>query len=181
MAKMNALVDRQIIEALYRASQAGVKIDLIVRGICCLRPKLKKISDNITVRSIVDRFLEHSRVFYFENACQPEIFVGSADWMPRNLFRRIEVVFPVEDGNLRERITNELFSLALADNVKARYLQADGSYTRPALKRGSQPRRSQLEFIALALNETRPGKKDGSSRTKYPAVKVKTRPVGPRG
>ena len=133
------------------------------------------------MRSIVDRFLEHSRVFYFENACQPEIFVGSADWMPRNFFRRIEVVFPVEDGNLRERITNELFSLALSDNVKARFLQADGSYTRPALKRGNRPCRSQLEFIALTLNETRPGKKHGPSRTKYPVVKVKTRPVGPRG
>ena len=104
IAKMNSLVDREIIEALYRASQAGVKIDLIVRGICCLRPELKGISDNITVRSIVDRFLEHSRIFYFENACQPEVFVGSADWMPRNFFRRIEIVFPIEDGNLRERI-----------------------------------------------------------------------------
>ncbi len=181
IAKMNALVDRQIIEALYRASQAGVKIDLIVRGVCCLRPKLKKISENITVRSIVDRFLEHSRVFYFENACQPEIFVGSADWMPRNFFRRIEVVFPIEDGNLRERLTNELFALALADNVKARFLQADGSYTRPLLKRGSPPCRSQLEFIALALNETRPGKENRPSRTKYPVVKIRTKPAGPRG
>ncbi len=178
IAKMNALVDRQIIEALYRASQAGVKIDLIVRGICCLRPKLKHISDNITVRSIVDRFLEHSRVFYFENACQPEIFVGSADWMPRNFFRRIEVVFPVEDGNLRERITNELFALALAENVKARYLQADGSYSRPALKRGSQPRRSQLEFMALAVNEPKAAKKTGQSKAKFPVVKMRTRPAG---
>ena len=107
IARMNALVDRKIIEALYDASQAGVRIDLIVRGICCLRPQVKGISDNITVRSIVDRFLEHSRIFYFENACQPEIFIGSADWMPRNFFRRIEVVFPVEDGNLRERIISE--------------------------------------------------------------------------
>src|SRR5207248_3225345 len=96
IAKMNALVDERMIEALYRASQAGVQIDLIVRGICCLRPGLKRLSANITVRSIVDRFLEHSRVYYFENACQPEVFVASADWMQRNFFRRIEIAFPVE-------------------------------------------------------------------------------------
>jgi polyphosphate kinase len=113
IAKMNALVDPQIIAALYRASQAGVQIDLIVRGICCLRPRVKGVSDRITVRSIVDRFLEHSRIFYFENACQPEVFAGSADWMPRNFFRRIEVVFPVEDGNLRERIRGELLEIIL--------------------------------------------------------------------
>ena len=99
---------RDIIAALYHASRAGVKIDLIVRGICCLRPGVKGVSENITVRSIVDRFLEHSRIFYFENACQPEIFVGSADWTPRSFFRRIEVVFPIEDGNLRERIRGEM-------------------------------------------------------------------------
>ena len=110
----------EIIEALYRASQAGVKIDLIVRGICCLRPGVKGVSENITVRSIVDRFLEHSRIYYFENACQPEVFLGSADWMPRNFFRRIEVVFPIEDGNLRERIVSELLAITLADNQRAR-------------------------------------------------------------
>ena len=88
-----------------------MKIDLIVRGICCLRPGLKGVSENITVRSIVDRFLEHSRVYYFENACQPEVFVGSADWMPRNFFRRIEVVFPIEDGNLRERVIREILAV----------------------------------------------------------------------
>ena len=96
-----------------------MKIDLIVRGICCLRPQLKGMSDNITVRSIVDRFLEHSRVFYFENACQPEIFVGSADWMPRNFYRRIEVIFPIEDGNLRERVTSELLALAIAGQCES--------------------------------------------------------------
>ena len=159
IAKMNALVDREIIEALYRASQAGVKIDLIVRGICCLRPGLGGISDNITVRSIVDRFLEHSRIFYFENGCQPEIFMGSADWMPRNFFRRIEIVFPVEDGNLRERIGSELLGLSLAENVKVRFLQAAGSYRRPVLKRGVTPRRSQMEFIALAFQKEKlPGR-----------------------
>src|SRR5205814_3258547 len=108
IAKMNALVDQKVIEALYRASQAGVKIDLIVRGICCLRPKVKGVSENISVRSIVDRFLEHSRIYYFENALQPEMLIGSADWMPRNFFRRIEIVFPIDDGNLRERVRTEI-------------------------------------------------------------------------
>ena len=152
IAKMNALVDPKVIEALYRASQAGVKIDLIVRGICCLRPGSKGISENITVRSIVDRFLEHSRIFYFENACQPEIFVGSADWMPRNLFRRIEVVFPIEDGNLREQIRSDLLDIVLEDNSKARFLQADGSYTRPKPKRGAPVRRSQTDSMKVAID-----------------------------
>ncbi len=107
VAKMNALCDGEVIEALYRASQAGVKIDLLVRGICSLRPGVRGVSENITVRSIVDRFLEHSRVFYFENAGQPDIFLGSADWMPRNFFRRIEAVFPIEDPALRRRIETE--------------------------------------------------------------------------
>ena len=174
IAKFNALVDRELIEALYDASQAGVKIDLIVRGICCLRPQLKGVSDNITVRSIVDRFLEHSRVFYFENACQPEIFVGSADWMPRNFYRRIEVIFPIEDGNLRERVTSELLALALRDNVKARVMKADGSYQRVRLKRGETPHRSQMEFIARTLQENAP--RSGGSKSKYPKVKLAPRP-----
>src|SRR6476469_5385153 len=114
--------------ALYDASRAGVQVDLIVRGICCLRPGVKGLSENITVRSIVDRFLEHSRIFYFENACQPELFVGSADWMPRNFFRRIEVVFPIVDGGLRDRLTHEILGISLADNVKARFLQGQGEY-----------------------------------------------------
>lgn len=176
IAKMNSLVDREIIEALYRASQAGVKIDLIVRGICCLCPQVKGISDNITVRSIVDRFLEHSRVFYFENACQPEVFVGSADWMPRNFFRRIEVVFPIEDGNLRERIISELLAVALADNVKARFLQADGSFCLPPPKRGVVPRRSQMEFIALASGVP---KSSASHKRRYPRVKLMPNPFVP--
>src|SRR5579862_213324 len=104
VAKLNSLAEPQIIEALYRASKAGVKIDLIIRGICCLRPGVRGLSENITVRSIVDRFLEHSRVYYFENACQPQVFVASADWLPRNFFRRIELAFPIEDGVLRERL-----------------------------------------------------------------------------
>ena len=175
IAKMNALVDREMIEALYEASRAGVQIDLIVRGICCLRPRVKGLSDNITVRSIVDRFLEHSRIFYFENACQPEVFIGSADWMPRNFYRRIEVIFPIEDGNLRERVISELLALPLRDNVKARIMRPDGSYHGPRLKSGEIPRRSQVEFIARALHEHTPRK--GRVKSKYSAVKLAPRPV----
>ena len=178
IAKTNALVDQQIIQALYRASQSGVKIDLIVRGICCLRPGLKGISENITVRSIVDRFLEHSRIFYFENACQPEIFVGSADWMPRNFFRRIEVVFPIEDGNLRERIRGEILETLLSDNVKARFLQSDGSYTRPRAKRGAALRRSQTEFISLAAGFHRMKHGAVTEKPAYPRVKLRHHPKG---
>ena len=172
IAKMNALVDPQIIAALCRASQAGVQIDLIVRGICCLRPRVKGVSDRITVRSIVDRFLEHSRIFYFENACQPEVFVGSADWMPRNFFRRIEVVFPVEDGNLRERIRGELLEIMLRDNVKARFLQAAGSHTRLRRRPGAPAHRSQNEFIQLAQTAPSAGVAAGPNDGKYPRFKL---------
>jgi polyphosphate kinase len=177
IAKMNALVDPQIIGALCRASQAGVQIDLIVRGICCLRPRVKGVSDHITVRSIVDRFLEHSRIFYFENACQPEIFAGSADWMPRNFFRRIEVVFPVEDGNLRERIRGELLETILQDNVKARFLQRGGSYRRARLRPGGPPRRSQNEFIQLAESRPPAGAAAGKSDGKFPRFKLAPSPL----
>jgi polyphosphate kinase len=151
IAKFNSLVEPGLIEALYAASQAGVKIDLIVRGICCLRPGVAGLSDNITVRSIVDRFLEHSRIYYFENACQPEVFVGSADWMPRNLFRRIEVVFPIEDGILCDRVVREILGVTLADNTKARFLGPDGVYRRAKTAAGEKSHRSQTEFIALAV------------------------------
>ncbi len=151
IAKMNSLVHRETIEALYRASQAGVKIDLIVRGICCLRPGVPGLSENITVRSIVDRFLEHSRLFYFENACRPEVFLSSADWMPRNFHRRIEIAFPIEDGGLLHRLKRDILDTLLADNVKARHLQPDGTYITPPLKRGQRPHRSQSEFMAAAL------------------------------
>ncbi|HEY1490851.1 MAG TPA: polyphosphate kinase 1, partial [Verrucomicrobiae bacterium] len=174
IARMNSLVEPTLIEALYRASQAGVKIDLIVRGICCLRPGVKGVSENIIVRSVVDRFLEHSRIYFFENACQPEVFAGSADWMPRNLFRRIEVVFPVEDGNLRERITSEILAVTLADNVKARFLRADGTYRSNKPSNGDKPRRSQTEFIMLATaEEPHLTEKTGTSRLR---VKLQPRP-----
>jgi polyphosphate kinase len=168
VARMNSLVEPTLIEAFYRASQAGVNIELIVRGICCLRPGLKGVSDNISVRSVVDRFLEHSRVYFFENACQPEVFAGSADLMPRNLFRRVEVVFPIEDGNLRERVISEILAVTLADNVKARFLLADGTYRRARRYNGERKRRSQAEFIDLAtVPEPRPAAKAG---VKYPRV-----------
>jgi len=176
IAKMNSLVDRQIIEALYRASQAGVKIDLIVRGICCLRPGVPGVSETITVRSVVDRFLEHSRIFYFENACQPEVFVGSADWMPRNFFRRIEVVFPIEDGNLRDRVQRELLDIVLADNVKARVLQPDGSYVAAKPRRGEPALRSQMEFIRIAEEGLAPKRKLPRQKPRVPVMKVRSRP-----
>lgn len=177
VAKMNSLVDPEIIAALYEASVAGVKIDLIVRGICCLVPGVKGLSENIHVRSVVDRFLEHSRIFYFENGCQPDVYLGSADWMPRNFFRRIEVVFPVEDGNLRERVISEILAVTLADTAKARILRSDGSYAYPPAKRASVPRRSQAEFIELALGHRRPGRKPALKKPAYPEMKLRPKPV----
>jgi len=130
MAKLNRLADPKIIEALYAASEAGVQIDLIVRGICMLRPGVPGMSENIRVRSIVGRFLEHSRIFYFANDGEEEIYIGSADWMLRNLDRRIEVVCPVENPRLRDYLKTEVLDVYLKDNVNARELQPDGSYVR---------------------------------------------------
>jgi polyphosphate kinase len=175
---MNSLVDERVIEALYRASQAGVKIDLIVRGICCLRPGLKGISSNISVRSIVDRFLEHSRVWYFENACRPEVFISSADWMPRNFFRRIEVAVPIEDGVLVDRLVHEVLTTTLDDNTKTRLLQADGAYRRVCPGRGQPSRRSQFEFIALANNGAALETGSARRKSKYPQVRLAERPAG---
>lgn len=150
VAKMNALVDPEVIQALYRASQAGVQIQLIVRGICCLRPGIPGVSENIEVRSIIDRFLEHARIFYFANNGQEEIYCGSADWMPRNFFRRVEVVFPVEDERLKRRLVDEILSVQLGDTVKARVMQPDGSHLRLKSK---QPFRSQTWLLAHAQKE----------------------------
>ena len=176
IAKMNSLVDREVIEALYRASQAGVKVDLIVRGVCCLRPGVPGVSEHITVRSVVDRFLEHSRIFYFENACQPEVFVGSADWMPRNFFRRVEVVFPIEDGNLRDRVKRELLDTVLADNVKARLLAADGTYRQLTPKRGGKALRSQTEFMRQAEHRTVVKGRANQEKKRAAVVKLRQRP-----
>ncbi len=148
IAKMNSLVDVDIIEALYKASMAGVEIRLIVRGICCLKAGIKNISENITVISIVDRFLEHSRIFYFENNESCKIFLSSADWMPRNLIRRVEVMFPVEQEDLKERI-KEILSITLSDTVKARVQNHDGTYERID-RRGKESIHSQLIFHNMA-------------------------------
>lgn len=150
IAKMNALVDRGVIDALYEASCAGVKVDLIVRGICCLRPGMPGLSENITVRSIVDRFLEHSRIVVFENGGDREVYLGSADWMPRNFFGRIEVVFPVLDATLRARIVDELLTTYLKDDVRSRILQSDGSWARVRPIPGTEGVRVQFELLRIA-------------------------------
>jgi polyphosphate kinase len=129
IAKLNALTEPTIIQALYRASRAGVSIDLIVRGVCCLRPGVPGVSERIKVRSIVGRFLEHSRVYYFENSGKREIYCGSADWMDRNLFRRIEVAFPVEARELQARVADDL-KLYLADDTQAWIMNSAGDYAR---------------------------------------------------
>jgi polyphosphate kinase len=176
IAKMNALEDPQIIDALCQAAQAGVRIDLMVRGVCCLRPQLEGVSRNITVRSIVDRFLEHSRLFYFENACQPEVWAGSADWTPVQFLRRIEVLFPIEDGNLRERIRGQIWEVMLGDNAKARFLQANGSWTRPRPARGAAVRRSQTELLQAAAARSEFEPSPAKTNAKYPRLKLAPSP-----
>jgi polyphosphate kinase len=150
IAKMNSLVDPCAIEALYAASQAGVRIDLIVRGICCLRPGIKGISDNIRVISILDKYLEHARISYFQNNDEPEVFLSSADWMPRNFRRRVEIMFPIEDPRLQNRVVEGILGVALMDNVKARELGPDGKYTRVTPAPGEPLIRSQVEFQNMA-------------------------------
>jgi len=145
--KMNSLVDPTIIGLLYDASQAGVQIELFIRGICCLRPGIPGISENIQVRSIVDRFLEHNRIFVFENAGDPKVYLGSADWMPRNLYRRVEVVFPIEAPEIKKRILTEIIPTYTQDNVKARRLLPDGQHEMPHREEGEPLRRAQLVFM----------------------------------
>jgi len=127
-----------------------VKIDLIIRGICCLRPGMPGVSENIRVTSIVGRFLEHSRIFYFGNGGKPKVYLGSADWMPRNLFRRVEVVFPILDPAIRKRITDIIIPGYLNDCVKARVLGSDGVYKRAVCPSGKEPTQAQLHFRNLA-------------------------------
>ena len=174
--KINSLADQGIIQALYQASQAGVQIDLVIRGICCLRPGVKGFSENITVRSIVGRFLEHSRVYYFENACQPQVFMSSADWMPRNFLRRIELAFPIEDGILRERLVSEVLGISLADTAHARFLQPDGSYRRAVPPPGKPARHSQAEFIDLALAPDSAPRRTVDGKARFPRVKLAPSP-----
>jgi len=146
-AKLNALVDHRVVEALYQASQAGVPIDLVIRGICCLRPGLPGISENIRVRSILDRFLEHSRIHVFGPPDDCQVFLSSADWMPRNLNRRVEVMFPLLQPSLKERIVREIIPIYLRDNTKSRLLQADGTYFRAKLPEGTPRHRAQMELM----------------------------------
>ena len=146
-AKLNALVDHRVIESLYRASQAGVPIDIIARGICCLRPGVPGLSETIRVRSIVDRFLEHSRLYVFGPDEEAEVFLSSADWMPRNFFRRVEVMFPVSAPELSSRILREIVPTYLADNTRARRLECDGSFRMSRPEEGQPPRRCQYEFL----------------------------------
>lgn len=149
VAKLNALLEPEVIRALYRASRNGAQIELICRGICGLRPGLPGLSENIRVLSVVDRFLEHSRLFYFGNNGDPKIYAGSADWMDRNLIRRIEVLFPIEDPRLKPRVI-QLLNISRNDTIKARYLRSDGSWHRVQPRQGIVPLRSQQYFLDMA-------------------------------
>src|ERR1700723_2126679 len=150
IAKMNSLLEKSIVEALYDASQAGVEIDLIVRGICSLRPEVKGLSERIRVRSLVGRFLEHSRIFYFANGGEETVYCGSADWMPRNLFERCEVLFPVNDAQLRARLKDEILAAYLADTAKTRILESNGDYRRARAVAGKTAFSAQDFFMQLA-------------------------------
>src|SRR5438876_1536599 len=153
VAKMNALADPEVIKALYRASQAGVQIDLLVRGVCALRPGVPKLSERIRVKSVVDRFLEHARIWHFHARGEKKVYLASGDWMPRNFIRRVDVAFPVESALLKERILSEILGTMLADDVKTRALRPDGTYERVrprAQGSGEGPLRSQEHFLALA-------------------------------
>jgi polyphosphate kinase len=152
VAKMNALVDEDVIEALYRASQAGVPIWLLVRGICCLRPKVAGVSENVEVRAILDRYLEHGRIFHFANAGKDEVYIASSDWMPRNFHRRVEVMVPIEDATIRSRLI-DILTIQWADNVKAWTLDSTGAYTKT--KAGVIATRSQQRFIEIARDKVK--------------------------
>ena len=168
IAKMNSICHQEVIAALYEASAAGVKIDLIVRGICSLRTGIPGVSENITVRSIVGNFLEHSRIFYFENAGKPEYYCSSADWMPRNLERRVEILFPVENEDLRRRIMH-ILQTELKDTEKAHILNKDGVYVKVD-RRGKTPLNSQKLFGEEAVNAVRSSENE-NSRVFVPEMK----------
>jgi polyphosphate kinase len=164
------LLDKSIIQALYRASQAGVEIDLLVRGICALRPGVRGVSDNIRVRSIVGRFLEHSRIYYFGNAGAEEIYIGSADWMPRNLYERVEVLVPLRDEMLRERVRQEILGAYLADNRKARILLNDETYIRAWQPvHGKRDRRPPTGAAAFSAQDFLIGVAEGKASALLPA------------
>jgi polyphosphate kinase len=152
---MNALVDKPMIQLLYQASQVGVKVDLLVRGICCLRPGLPGISENIRVISIVGRFLEHSRLYYFHNNGEEEMYLGSADLMPRNIDHRVEVLFPIENPQLIQHLRDDVLNVYLCDNAKARRLLADGVYETIAPKPDQPLMNSQAWLIAHRPNQAK--------------------------
>jgi polyphosphate kinase len=154
VAKMNALVEADVIEALYRASQAGVPITLLVRGICCLRPAVPRVSENIVVRALIDRFLEHGRAFHFTNGGKDEVYITSADWMPRNFHRRVETLIPLEDPAIRARLI-ELLQTQIADTAKSWLLRPDGKYERVQPKAGQAAFRAQARFIELARDRVK--------------------------
>lgn len=168
IAKMNALCDKDIIEALYAASAAGVIIDLVIRGICCLKTGIPGVSENITVRSIVGNYLEHARIFYFENDGKPEYYCSSADWMPRNLERRVEILFPVEKPGLQDKLRHILDS-QLRDTVKASILQTDGSYEKTG-RRNKEEFNAQLHFCMEAREAARAEKAMGNKRVFIPEM-----------
>jgi len=153
MLKMNALEDRRMIEALYEASQAGVKVRLNVRGICCLRPGVKGVSDNITVVSIIDRYLEHARIYWFRQGGRPVVFISSADFMNRNLSKRVELLVPVEDKDAKKRLTH-ILETHFADTSRGRHLRADGAWIQPAVP-AARAVRSQLSFTQEAARRAR--------------------------
>jgi len=161
--KMNSLSDKRLIDELYKASCAGVKIDLIVRGICCLIPGVIGLSENITVRSIIGNFLEHARMFYFENGGYNEIYLGSADWMPRNLDKRVEIIFPIEDQNLKKEVLHVL-EVQLSDNEKSHILQSDGSYEKIDRRGRKEVINAQEIFCAEAIARNNP--EDSKKRTR---------------
>jgi len=177
IAKMNSLTDTDVVRALYRASQAGVEIDLIVRGMCALRPGVRGVSDHIRVRSVVGRFLEHSRIFYFANGGDEEVFLSSADWMPRNLYERVELMFPVRDPLLRQRLRQEVLEIYLTDSEKARVLRSDGRYHRvgrPARRAGARratPAFNAQEFL-IGLAEGKSVFEELHARRTKPAVEA---------
>ncbi|MBR6484475.1 MAG: RNA degradosome polyphosphate kinase, partial [Clostridiales bacterium] len=168
IAKINSLVDGTVIRELYKASEAGVKIDLIVRGICCLRAGVPGMSSNITVRSITGRFLEHSRIFYFYNEGYEDIYLASADWMPRNLDRRVELMFPVEDPDCRRRVM-EVLEVELNDTIRAHYLSEDGTYHKLDL-RGKIKLDSQEKLIELAREAVSSRENENDNMEFEPAV-----------
>jgi polyphosphate kinase len=145
--KMNALVDPACIAALYTASQAGVKVDLQVRGICCLRPGIPGTSENIRVTAIVGRFLEHARIYYFRNGGDEEVYLGSADLMPRNLDKRVEILFPIENPGLKKAIIGTILAIQLGDTIKSRIMQPDGTYARTVPGPGKEPLNAQSWLV----------------------------------